>query len=90
MLHMSNRRKRFRAPLSWHGIFGPPGMARPIVGRLNTEINKALETPDVKAKISARSFNILIMKPDQMRPFITETADLFGKIIKAAKIKPFD
>ena len=80
----------FRAPLSWFGFFGPPGLPQPIVDRLNTEINKALDVPDVRAKIGAQSFNILQMKPAEMRPFITETAELFAKIIKAANIQPYD
>jgi tripartite-type tricarboxylate transporter receptor subunit TctC len=80
----------FRAPLSWFGFFGPPGVPPTVVERLNAEINKALETPDVRGKIAAQSFNILMMKPEQMRPFIAETADLFAKIIKTANIQPYD
>jgi tripartite-type tricarboxylate transporter receptor subunit TctC len=80
----------FKAPLSWFGYFGPPGMPQRIVDRLNGEINKGLDTPEMKAKITGLYLNIITLPPDQLRPFIAESADLFGKIIKTAGIKPFD
>ncbi|MFM9972873.1 MAG: Bug family tripartite tricarboxylate transporter substrate binding protein, partial [Burkholderiales bacterium] len=80
----------FKAPLSWFGYFGPPGIPQPIVERLNTEINRALDTPDIRGKITALYLNIITLPPDQLRPFIAESADLFGRIIKTANIKPFD
>jgi tripartite-type tricarboxylate transporter receptor subunit TctC len=80
----------FKAPMSWFGFFAPPGVPQPIVERLNGEINKALDVPEVKSKIAAQYLNIITLPPEQLRPFITETADLFGRIIKASNIKPFD
>lgn len=80
----------FKAPLSWFGFFGPPGMSQPVVERLNSEIGKTLEMPDIRGKISPLYLNIITMPPQQLRPFIMESSDLFGKIIKAANIKQFD
>jgi tripartite-type tricarboxylate transporter receptor subunit TctC len=80
----------FKAPLSWFGYFGPPGLPQPIVVKLNAEIARALDAPEVRTKIGEQYLNILQTPPDQLRPFIAETADLFGKIIKTANIKPFD
>jgi len=37
--------------LNWFGIFGPAGMPAATAGRLNTEINRALESPDVREKL---------------------------------------
>jgi tripartite-type tricarboxylate transporter receptor subunit TctC len=80
----------FKAPLSWFGFFAPPNLAQPIVEKLNAEIGKAIEAPDVRAKIIGQYLNVTLMTPEQLRPFIAETADLFGRIIKTANIKPFD
>src|SRR5438270_143476 len=35
----------------WYGAFGPAGMPRPIVARLNAEISRILFLPDVKKKM---------------------------------------
>jgi tripartite-type tricarboxylate transporter receptor subunit TctC len=80
----------FKAPLSWFGVFAPPGLPQPIVNRLNAEVGKALEVPEVRAKIQELYLNIITLPPEQLRPFIAESADLFGRIIKTANIKPFD
>jgi tripartite-type tricarboxylate transporter receptor subunit TctC len=81
---------QFRAPLSWFGFFGPPGMPQPVVERLNGEITRALDAPEVRAKIAPLYLNIITMPTQQLRPFITDSAELFGKIIKAGNIPPFD
>jgi len=80
----------FKAPLSWFGFFGPPGLPQPIVERLNAEVAKALESPEVSSKIGAVHLNILITPPAQLRSFIMDTSDSFSKIIKSANIQPSD
>src|SRR5262245_27675009 len=40
----------------WAGIFGPPGMPREIVERLNKEINAALKRPDVIEKLQSYGY----------------------------------
>jgi tripartite-type tricarboxylate transporter receptor subunit TctC len=37
--------------LNWFGIFGPAGMPAAIAGRLNAEMNRALEQSDVREKL---------------------------------------
>ena len=39
----------------WLGLFAPAGTPRPIVERLNAEVNKALQSPDVVEKITRRA-----------------------------------
>lgn len=80
----------FKAPLSWFGFFGPPGLAQPIVETLNAEVAKALESPEVRDKVSGIHLNILITPAAQMRPLIVETADSFRRVVDSAKIQPYD
>ncbi len=37
--------------LNWFGVFGPASMPAGIAGRLNTEMNRVLELPDLKDKL---------------------------------------
>jgi tripartite-type tricarboxylate transporter receptor subunit TctC len=80
----------FKAPPSWFGFFGPPGLGEALVVRLNNEVAKTLESPEVSAKIRGVYLNVLITPPEKLRPFILETTDIFGKIVKAAGIQPTD
>jgi tripartite-type tricarboxylate transporter receptor subunit TctC len=48
----------FRAALSWFGLFGPPGLPRPIIDRLSTEIGKAARSPEIEQKIKTLDLNV--------------------------------
>jgi len=37
--------------LNWFGIFAPAGISAGLAGRLNTEMNRALELPDIREKL---------------------------------------
>ncbi len=80
----------FVAPFSWFGSFGPPGLPQPVVERLNAEVAKALESPDVRSKISGIHLNILVTAPAQLRAFVLETTESFRKVVDLAKIQPYD
>lgn len=71
----------------WYGILAPHGTAAPIVTRLNTEINKALASPDLKEKLLSVGVQPLGTTPEQFGTFIRTEATRYAKIIKAAGIK---
>jgi tripartite-type tricarboxylate transporter receptor subunit TctC len=39
------------SPTTWYGMFAPKGTPEPTVARLNEELNKAMLSPDVKARL---------------------------------------
>lgn len=38
---------------TWNGLFAPAGVPRPVVDRLNRELNKAMQAADIKARLDA-------------------------------------
>ena len=72
----------------WYGILAPTGTSREIVNRLNAEINKALNAADMKEKLAANGVDPLGGTPEQFAEFIRSESVRFGKVIKAAGIKP--
>src|SRR6185369_10033903 len=38
---------------TWAGVMGPKGMPRPVVDRLNGEIRKIIDQPEIKARLEA-------------------------------------
>jgi tripartite-type tricarboxylate transporter receptor subunit TctC len=61
-------------------------MPAPIVKRLNAEMNKALNEPDVKAKLEAADFAVIGGSPEEFAALIKDGIQRYGEIIKAAGI----
>ena len=71
----------FRA---WVGVFGPANLPRPVVDRVNAEIKRALEAPDIKLD----AFEPWYMTPEQTAARVKADYDKYGRLIKIAGIKP--
>ena len=78
----------FRKPSSWFGFFGPPGLPAPIVNRLNFEMGKALNEPDIKQNFDANGYAVIGGTPEQFAELLKDGIKRYGDIIKAAGIQP--
>lgn len=72
----------------WQGFFAPRGTPSEVVARLNTEINRILMEPDVKAKLVDAGAEITPMSVGQFEAFVKTEVVKFAAIIKDAGIKP--
>ena len=78
----------FEKPPSWFGFFGPANMPRPVVERLNAEIIKAVNAPDVRAKLDEGGFAILNSSPEQFAAAMKKGFEQYGNAVKIAGVKP--
>ena len=78
----------FRKPSSWFGFFGPPDLPAPIVARLNSEIVKALNDPDVLPVLEENGLAVIGGSPAQFAALIRDGIERYGAIIKRAGIQP--
>ncbi len=78
----------YRMPASWNGFVGPAALPEPIVARLNAEIGKALNTPDVRGKIEDAGYRVAGGTPAQFGQRIRDDIAFYGPIIKAVGIQP--
>jgi tripartite-type tricarboxylate transporter receptor subunit TctC len=72
----------------WQGFFAPRGTPRDIVERLNTEINKILAQPDVKAKLLDAGADVTPTSVDQFAAFMKSESAKYQQIVKDAGLKP--
>ena len=72
---------------SWQGYFGPAGLPKEIVVRLNTEIRKIVENPEIKAKLATLGMDAFSGTPEQLGTFVNEQLVLWEKLITNAKIE---
>lgn len=78
----------FRKPSSWFGFFGPAGLPREIVMRLNAEMVKALRAPDVVDKLEDNGMAVIGGTPDDFAALMRDGIARYGAIIKSAGIQP--
>ena len=81
---------KFRAPLSWFGLFGPPRLPEDITEKLHHEIGKALNDPEIQGKIKDLNLTPFPTQSSEIRPLIIESTNTFAEFIKAMNIKPAD
>ena len=73
---------------TWYAFFGPAAMPRPIVIRLNTEMNKALVAPDMRQYLDSIGFNPLGGTPEELGASLQKGIAIYGEAVKLADLKP--
>ncbi|MGZ8212317.1 MAG: Bug family tripartite tricarboxylate transporter substrate binding protein [Burkholderiales bacterium] len=72
---------------AWIGAFGPAGMPKPIVDKLNADIQKVLKMPDVGDKLKAQTLDPIFMTPEQFAKRVKSDYDKYEKVIKISGAK---
>jgi len=72
----------------YFGFGAPAKTPAEIVDKLNTEINAGLADPRLKAQLADLGGIILGGSPDDFRTLVAEETEKWGKVIRAANIKP--
>jgi len=58
--------------VQWYGIVGPANLPPAIVKRLNEAINRLLEAPDLRERLSGEALEPMPMSPEQFGQYIRE------------------
>jgi tripartite-type tricarboxylate transporter receptor subunit TctC len=72
----------------WYGLGAPKATPAEIVNKLNKEVNAALDDPKMKARLADLGGTPLPGSPVQFDKLIAEETEKWGKVIRAANIKP--
>lgn len=73
--------------LAWNGVLVPAATPKPIVARLNAEIDAILKQPDVVQKLNAVGFELVGGTPERFAAIIKGESEKWAPIIKSANIK---
>lgn len=71
----------------WFGFFFPANTPKPIVDRVNTELQTILAMPDVRKKIHDMGYSPAGGKPEMLMERVKADSVKFGKLIRDANIK---
>jgi tripartite-type tricarboxylate transporter receptor subunit TctC len=72
----------------WYAAYGPAGLPREIVTRLNTEIGHILFLPDVEKQMAGIAVEVAKSDPNELAELTRADAEKWGKIIKELNISP--
>ena len=72
---------------AWQGVVVPAATPREIVARLNAELNKAVQNPDLRARLAAGGSEILGGTPEQYGTYLKSERVKGAKVIKDAGAK---
>jgi tripartite-type tricarboxylate transporter receptor subunit TctC len=72
----------------WQGFFAPRGTQNEVVVRLNREINRLLNEPDIKARLLQIGADVRTISIEEFAAFTKSESGKFLRIIKDANLKP--
>ena len=72
---------------SWFAVMAPAGTPKEIIQRLNAEIVKALQDPDVRAKLKDQGLTVRGSSAEELRAMTRDQLAKYAKLIKEAGIR---
>ena len=73
---------------SWAGLFAPAGTPPEIVAKLNAELRKIIDNPEIKAKIATLGFEAFSSSSADLNEHVKVQLVKWTKMIKEAGIEP--
>jgi tripartite-type tricarboxylate transporter receptor subunit TctC len=74
--------------IQWYGIVAPARTPAPVIAMLNEEINKALATPALKARLDAEGAEAAPMSPNAFGTMIGREIARWKPVIEQAHMQP--
>jgi tripartite-type tricarboxylate transporter receptor subunit TctC len=73
--------------MAFYGIWGPKGMSRDVVDKINAAARKVLEDPAVRKRIEDTGSFIVSNSPEQFATQIRDELAVYKKVVETAKLK---
>jgi tripartite-type tricarboxylate transporter receptor subunit TctC len=68
--------------LAWNGLVAPAGTPKPVIDRINAEVNAILKQPDVAQRMNAAGFDLIGGTPDDFAKLIASEAARWTPVVK--------
>jgi tripartite-type tricarboxylate transporter receptor subunit TctC len=66
----------------WFGLSGPPGLPGEIVTRLNTEVRRILQLPDVRERLRAQAIDPPLLDSKQFTEFVAAEFERWALVVR--------
>ena len=71
----------------WFGFLAPAGTPKEIVNRLNAELNRIIQLPDIQEKMKVQLFSTRTGTPEQFAKIIQSDLAKWSKLVKDVNLK---
>ena len=72
----------------WYGFIAPASTPKPIVSRLHDEVQKALQSKEVRDRLANAGGEVLPGSSEQFASLIRSERQRYAKLVREANIKP--
>jgi tripartite-type tricarboxylate transporter receptor subunit TctC len=73
--------------MAYYGIYGPKGLPKEIVDKINAAVRKALDEPAVRKRIEDTGSLIIANSPEQFAAQIKAEFDVYKKVVDQQKLR---
>jgi len=71
---------------TWAGIFAPAAIPKDVLSKLNADLGKVLQRPEVKERFANQGAEVLSSSPEELAAYVRKETAMYANVIKAAKI----
>lgn len=71
-----------------YAIVAPAGTSKDVVARLNSDLHKALQDPELRDRLLAQGFEVRTSTPEQLGTYIQAEIAKWAPIVKQSGVKP--
>lgn len=75
------------AATNWFGIAAPKGTPQAIIDRMQTEVKKAVESPDLAKRFADQGASVGALAPAEFQSYVRSQTEDWGRVIKAAGVQ---
>jgi len=73
--------------LAWNGVMVPAATPKPVIARLNSEINAIFKEPEVMQKMHAQGFELIGGTPEEFGALVKGETDRWAPVIRKVGLK---
>lgn len=74
--------------IAWYGLSAPAKTPPAVIDKVNRDVLRVMQLPDVKARMDGLSIHVAVTTSDEYTAFIRKEVETWSKLIRTADIKP--
>jgi len=71
---------------TWVALFAPRGTPKAIINKINADVARVLQEPQLRERLAAVGFEPLIQSPEELQKMIATDSVKYGNLVKAMNI----
>lgn len=71
---------------TWVGLFAPRGVPAAIVSKINADVAKVLQDPEIRERLQTVGFEALLQTPDEMNKLIAADSSIYRPLVRDLNI----